>query len=47
MAGRLLSAEFSGFSAPVAVIALISLDAREFLACRGPAWQGEALLLMH
>jgi hypothetical protein len=44
---RLLSAEFCGFSAPVAAIALISLDASQSLACQGPAWQGKALLLMH
>ena len=26
---------------------LALLDVRQFLACRGPAWQGKALLLMH
>jgi hypothetical protein len=43
----MLSAEFCGFSARVAAIALISLDANQSLACQGSAWQGEALLLMH
>ena len=47
LAKRLLSAEFCGFSARVAAIALISMDASQSLAFQGSAWQGEALLLVH